>query len=128
MILQDSCAKLGILIVVISSCVGQAAAVANEFVRRPATIIGLRQETFTETKRYWVRFHVEPKTRARDAKPYDTELVVASAKIFSVSPTGHRRERTRDALVPGMRVLVSGYESISSPSSATAIVILEAAQ
>jgi hypothetical protein len=99
---------------------------AEELVRRPATVIRLETQTIDNVTYHWVYLRVEPKTRTRDAKPWETKLVATSAKITLVSPTGRRQNATRDALKPGARVLVSGWEgSFSSTPTATEIQVLE---
>ena len=98
---------------------------AEEFVRRPATVIRLQPETIANVTFQWVYLRVEPKSRTRDAKPRDTKLDTTTTKIAFVSPTGHRRDATRNALKAGAHVLVSGWESVSSVPTATDIQILE---
>ena len=104
---------------------GAVEAFAEEWTLRPATVIRIQPQTIGDLQFYWVDFRIEPKTRTRNAKSIEARLDTTSTKIVTVSPSGHRRSVTRDALKPGQRVLLSGYPSISSASSATAIQILE---
>lgn len=104
------------------------AAIGEELVRRPATVLRLQPETIGKIQFQWVYLRIEPKARTRDAKPFETRLDTTTTKILSVSSTGRRRELTRDALKPDMRVLVSGWTSISGVPTATAIHVLEAKQ
>jgi hypothetical protein len=77
---------------------------AEELVRRPAIVIRFQPETIGNVTFQWVNLRIQPKTRTRDAKPFEAKLDTASTKIAFVSTTGRRRPATRDDLKPEMRV------------------------
>jgi hypothetical protein len=101
---------------------------AEELVRRPATVIRFQPETIGKVTFQWINLRIEPKARTRDAKPFEAKLDTTCTKIVFVSATGRRRPAARVELKPDMRVLVSGWTSISGVPTATDIQIIDATQ